>query len=332
MRRPPALPPGGHIRVVSPGLPTLGMVPARARRAERELTALGFTVSFGSHAHRISADLGAAGDAAGRARDITDAFCDPSVDAILAADGGRATLDVVALLNRDDIVDHPKPVLGYCDNVFLNQYLATEASLGSFLGCCFMVHFGEAGGTFPETRERFRAALMTDGPLHCMPAATRTNQWTEWLDPADEPTIRRREVPGGWNWIRDGHARGRLIGGEIASLPLLVRTFDLRPEGAVLFWDVTTVNNRPLREQLEEVLECFDLTRLRGMIVGAHTQIPPPAWAEMLRTVLDELTPGVTYPVLANADLSHLSPAWIVPYADDVDLNSEHGVVFRRDG
>ena len=42
--------PGSHIRIMSPGMPTLMHVPERGERAEAPLCGLGFEVSYGRHA------------------------------------------------------------------------------------------------------------------------------------------------------------------------------------------------------------------------------------------------------------------------------------------
>ena len=65
---------GDHIRIVSPGMPTLSYIPARARRAERTQADLGFTVSYGSRAFLIDDDGSAAGCAEERAADLMEAF------------------------------------------------------------------------------------------------------------------------------------------------------------------------------------------------------------------------------------------------------------------
>ena len=86
--------PGDRMRIISPGMAALNFIPVRANRAERILTDLGFTVSYGSRALLVDERGMLAGTAEERAADFVEAFADPSVDAILAADAGLGNRDL----------------------------------------------------------------------------------------------------------------------------------------------------------------------------------------------------------------------------------------------
>jgi muramoyltetrapeptide carboxypeptidase len=320
---------GGHVRIVSPAMPVLSYVPERARRAERVLTGLGFTVSYGRHAWLISDDGTTAGTRAQRAADLMEAFEDPSVDVILAAEAGLGSREVLDLLDPAAITANPKPFSGYCDNVFLNFYLASAARLSSLYGCTLMKHLGEAHGPYPETIDYLERSLASSSPLTCSPVAARTGEQLNWYDPELEARTRPRNVAGGWTWLRPGFARGTFLGGEITLIPELVRCFGLRPEAAVLFWDVA-YHGLPVRQLFGDACASMDLTSLAGMVVGAHPTTAPAAWATAVDDLLGEFLPGIGYPVVVNADLSHLCPSWTVPFGEEAVLDSAAGIVFPR--
>jgi len=330
MLRPRPIPPGGSIRVISPGLPTLALIPERARRAEQALRGLGFDVSYGRHAFTVSDDGITAGTAAERAADVMDAFADESADAILVSDTGLGSRDLLPFLDPAVIALNPKPFIGFCDSVFLHQYLVSRAGMSSFFGCMFMLHLGEGGGPFPETIDSFRAALMDDGPLICRPAPTRTVALIDWYVPEAEGRSRLRNYPGGWTWVRPGQARGPLLGGEISVLPQIIQDFGLQLDGVVLFWDVAFLNHSPVFPQFEALCHTADLSGLAGMVVGAHPRLEPDEWAAVVSDLMRDLLPGTTFPLLANVDLSHADPSWIVPYGEEVVLDDAEGMVFPR--
>jgi len=327
---PSVLKPGGHLRVVSPASPLLTHVPDRRDRAERASRQLGLRLSYGRHAEAVSPDGATAGTAQQRAADLMEAFEDPDVDAIFCSDAGEGSDDLVPHLDPDRIRSNPKPFIGYSDNVYLNQYLLSRAGLVSYYGYTFLHHLGEVGGAFPETLDNFRAAVMSGDDLWCRPVPTRTDDWYSWVDPAVRTRTRRRRVPGGYDWLRPGRAEGQLVGAALPLVPDLVRRFDLSLDGAVLFWDVNLYNEVPIRRLLSDVAECADLTRLAGMLVGAHQRLSAPHWAAQVAQELDAVAPGCTYPVMVNTDLSHLCPAWLVPYGARVVLGEGDGLLFRR--
>jgi muramoyltetrapeptide carboxypeptidase len=320
--------PGAHLRIVSPAFPTLARVPVRARRGEQALRQLGFTVSYGANAWLISDDGITAGTARQRAGDLMEAFSDPAVDAILSADAGLGTRDVLDFLDAGVIAANPKPFIGFCDNAFLNQYLASEAGLSSLYGCTLMYHLGEAGGSFPET-DAYLTRALGGLPLECLPVASRTGEYTNWHVPEEESGLRHRDIAGGWTWLREGSAAGRLLGGEITTICDLLSAFRESLRSAVLFWHVA-YHDESVENALRVLSERADLSGLAGMIIGIHPVIAPAQWAAQVSDMLDEILPGLSCPVVVNADIGHMSPSWTIPYGENVIIDSGGSIQFPR--
>jgi muramoyltetrapeptide carboxypeptidase LdcA involved in peptidoglycan recycling len=310
-------------------MPTLAYIPDRTRRAERTLTGLGFTVSYGEHAFEISDDGMTAGTAEQRAADLMAAFEDPSVAVVFASDAGQGSGDLLDLLDPATLAANPKPFIGYCDNVYINQYLASYAGISSLYGSNVMVHIGEAGGAYPETLDYLTRSLASSEPLVCTPVPSRTGELIAWYVPEKEIVPRKRDIPGGWTWLRPRPARGRLLGGEITLIPDLVDRFGLSLDGVVLFWDIS-YHGLDARDLFKVLCDRVDLTGLAGMIVGGHPLVAPAVWERTIVDLLGEHLPGIGYPVVVNADLSHTCPSWIVPYGEEVVLEPPDRIVFPR--
>lgn len=322
---------GDDIRVVSPALPDIVYCPERVVRAEQTLSGLGFKVSYGENVYAVSEDGGRAGSAQERAADLMAAFSDPSVAGIFCGDAGEGSVELIPYLDTDVIRDNPKPFIGYSDNVFLNQFLLSEVGLVTYYGYTYLHQLGEVGGPFPETLDCFRAAVMSDADLVCEPMPSRTSQWYSWINPEVQHRQRVRDRPGGVDWIRRGRAEGPLVGAALPLLSELVTEWGLRTEGSVLFWDVNLYNEVPVRDLLAGLADRTDLTKLAGMVVGANQVVPAAEWAGEVAGLLAEVVPGATYPVLVNADISHLCPSWLVPYGATVVLGESDGLRFPRD-
>jgi muramoyltetrapeptide carboxypeptidase LdcA involved in peptidoglycan recycling len=107
--------------------------------------------------------------------------------------------------------------------------------------------------------------------------------------------------------------------------------FQVSLESAVLFWDIAPTNKRSVMEQIRALNECCDLGALAGMIVGTHPTLGLHAWAESVRETLGKVVPQTgQYPILVNADLDHLAPTWIIPYADEICVDGDVGLVSPR--
>lgn len=327
-RRPPMLAPGANIRVVNPAWPSMSYAPQRAERAERALRAMGFEVSYGDHAWDISDDGRSAGTAEQRAADFMTAFTDPDVDAIMSAGGGATSWELLPLLDASTIRRNPKPFLGHCENVWLHQYLLHEADLVSYYGAAFMAECGEVGGMFPETAASVYRALTVDGDLSYEPVPDRTNEYFPWMDPEIEATPRTRSIEGGWHWLTEGRGEGQFVGGEMAYLLRCMDRFAPDLTGTVLFWHVMPNNPAPVADLLKDLAARADLTALAGMVVGTDTRHKPAEWAELVAATLTEVVGPVNYPVLANADIGHTDPVWVLPYGADAVLESGVGLRF----
>lgn len=327
---PPPIAPGQNIRVVSPASPTMCYVSERLERAERTVRDLGFEVSYGANVYAVSEDGARAGSPQERADDLMAAFADPDVAAIFCADAGEGSVELLPHLDPAVIRSNPKPFIGYSDNVFLHQYLLSRAGLVSYYGYTYLHHMGEVGGPFPETLECFLAAVGSAGDLRCEPMPSRTTDWYSWIDPDVLHLQRVRNTPGGVDWVRAGRAEGPLIGAALPLLPEIVDLFELSLEGTVLFWDVNLFNEVPVRTLLTDLMAHADLSGLAGMVVGANQLVEAGPWAEEVAGLLDELLPGTRFPVLVNADLSHLCPSWLVPYGARVILGAGDGLEFHR--
>jgi muramoyltetrapeptide carboxypeptidase LdcA involved in peptidoglycan recycling len=326
---PRAVGPGAHIRIVSPSWPSIFYTPQRVARAEAAMEDLGFTFSYGKHASGVSEDGNSAGTSQERAQDIMEAFTDDAVDAVLSAAGGGTTQELLPLLDGDVIASSGKPFIGYCNNVWLNQYLL-DAGIYSYYGIAYVAHFGEPGGIYPEVAAGVRAAICGEKDIVCRPVDGRTSQYFNWQDPEMERRVRVRNVPGGWNWIHEGSARGPFIGCGAEGMPALIEHFGLDLDGAILFWDVGPTTLRPLSYLLKEIAARADLTKLGGMVVGANVRSKPERWAAAVSAALESVVGDIGYPVVVNADIGHVDPVWVTPYGMDAILDSLTGLRFPR--
>lgn len=306
------------------------MLPTRRARAESALEEHGYRVTYGAHAFDISRDLSRAGNAAARAADLMDAFADGDVDVVLAAMAGQGSAELLEFLDPHVFINNPKPFIGFCDNGYINAFLATRCALISQYGGTFLFEFGEPGGPFPEVLASFRSAVSPRQVLTCDQFTTRSDERFNLLDPKSESRIRNRNVPAGVDWIRQGTAHGKLIGGEIAILPDMVRRVGMDIAGGILFWDVS-YHELPIEPLFEELCKIDAVHNIAAMLVGAHPSMPLQAWSDVVRGLLGKYLPESDFPVVANSYISHLQPTWLVPYSAECRLNEDGSLVFTLD-
>ena len=320
----PALRPGDTIGIVSPSWFGGEAFIPRARRGVATLERLGFRVRVGEHAFN---SMGHVSDTAvNRAADIHAMFADPDVRAILATIGGHHSCHLLPLLDWDLIRANPKVFMGYSDITVLNLAIHTMTGLVTFNGPSLLTDWAE----YPEmpafSREQALRAITVPGPMGDLtPSPWWTDEFLDWETGADTTRPRRRTPSDGWTWLRDGSARGPLLGGCLESLQHL-RGTRYWPDfsGAILFLETSEL--RPTPEDVDGMLMDYENMGVLGRIAGL-VFARPYGYADgdrrRLHEVLVERTAPFGFPVLADTDTGHLTPLQTLPIGVDTLLDSD---------
>jgi muramoyltetrapeptide carboxypeptidase len=285
MLKPRALQPGDRIAVVAPGSPfareelDAGLV---------ELRALGFEPV---HSERIFArELYLAGPAALRARDLLDAWMDPTVAGIVAARGGYGSVQLLPLLDPDVFRRGPKAFIGFSDNTSLLTWLMQECGIVSFHGPMIEGRF--ARGAAGYDGDSFTRCLCRSVP----PGA---------FDPA------QLEV------LAPGEAAGVLVGGTLTQLVSSLGTpyaFD-PPEGCVLFLDEVAERPYRLDRMLTQLRLAGLLARVAAIVFNELPRCEEPGGAPTAQDVVRMALNDFPGPMLFGFPSGHAEgPTMTLPF------------------
>ncbi|NEB41978.1 LD-carboxypeptidase [Streptomyces sp. SID14515] len=283
LARPPRLRPGSRVAVVAPS----GPVPAD--RLEEGLAVLrdwGLEPVVGAHARDTHPELDhLAGLDADRAADLQEAWCDPSVDAVLCARGGYGAHRMVDLVDWAAIrAAGPKAFVGYSDITVLHEAFALRAGFSTLHGP--MV----ATETFLKdapTREHLRATLFA-------PETVRT------LGLETAGTL----VPG--------RARGVLYGGCVSLLAADNGTPGGRTHGRGGLLVIEDTGEEPYRLDgiLTRLLRSGALDAVAGVACGSWQECGP---YEKIRAVLVDRLGPLGIPVVEELGFGHGPTALTIP-------------------
>ncbi|MFD3660402.1 LD-carboxypeptidase [Streptomyces sp. NPDC058659] len=275
--------PGARVAVVAPS----GPVPEERLRAGLDILR-GWDLDPVVAPHVLDAHptLGyLAGADRARARDLTDAWCDPSVSAVICARGGYGVQRMVDLVDWPAIrAAGPKAFVGYSDVTALHEAFAVRTGLATLHGP--MV----AAGTFlsdPRTQESLRATLFEPEKVLTLGLETA-----------------RPLVPG--------RARGVTLGGCVSLLAADLGTPHGRPSargGLLLLEDVGEEPYR-LDRILTQLLRSGWLDGVTGVALGSWEECGP---YEDVRAVLVDRLGGLGIPVVEELGFGHSATALTVP-------------------
>ncbi|MDR2901915.1 MAG: LD-carboxypeptidase [Lactobacillales bacterium] len=269
-----------------------------------------------------------------RARDLMDAFLDPTIKGIFATIGGDDSIRLLPYIDFDIIRNNPKVFIGYSDPTTINL-MCYKAGLVSFSGPVVMAGFGENCGMFPYTIDSVNRTLFSTDPIGEI--KPNLNGWTtemlDWGTPENQ-TVKRKLLPTIPRKVLQGAkpVQGHLIGGclEVLSMCLGTSIFPTPAQfkNAILFLE--TSEDRPGEDVLLYFLRSLGgqgiLDVLSGIIMGRPKEEPQNVhrYEATLKQVLAEWN-RQDMPVLTQMDFGHTDPMFVVPIGIKAQIDPVQG-------
>ena len=308
------LEPGDRVAVVSPSWCGAGLYPHRLERGVATLRQLELEPVVTENA--VLVDRYLAGPAAARALDIDAAFRDPEIAAVFCAIGGDHSNQLLPLLSFQSIARNPKVFIGFSDNTVLQLALWTKCRLCTFYGPTVLTGLAEYPEIYPFTRDHLLAALFTASPVGDLrPSRYWTDEYLEWGTREDLSRPRTLRPGDGWSWLREGSARGTLLGGCLPSM-MHLRGTEYWPsfEGCIFFWELPEGPVDP--NEVDSLLMDLELSgvfdQITGMVVGRPYQYTAEKERDLDELLLERLDRW-SFPILTNVEIGHTDPVVTIP-------------------
>lgn len=299
--RPAALGPGSRVALIAPAGPMLE--PGDIDRAISNCEALGYQPVVGPHAHERHGYL--AGTDEQRLDDLNGAFADPALDAVWCLRGGYGTPRLLDRVNYDGLAANPKVVVGYSDITALLNAITHRTGLVTFHG---PVARGELSAFSRSALSRVIDGTDATGLLP-LPAESPGNDIIT---------------------VRGGTAQGRLFGGNLSLLNVLVGTPYL-PEldGAILFLEDVAEKVYAIDRMLAHLRLAGILERLGGIIIGQFSDLvlETSTGALEFREVVGTHLADLGIPVALGFPIGHIRDQWTVPIGVPARLDADAGTV-----
>lgn len=230
-----------------------------------------------------------AGSAAVRAAAIRQALTDPSIDGLIAVRGGYGSAQLLPLLDRNELRDARKPIIGYSDITALLAFATTHCGVVAFHGT--MLEGRLAAGEAAYDRASFERALFRAEPMGAFVA----------------PEL---EV------IAEGEHAGPILGGTVTNLLASLGTpyAFAPPPGYVLFFD--EVGERPYRldRMVLQLRQSGLLERAGAIVIGELPRCDEPGHGLTGRDTMSALLSDFPGPVLVGFPSGHTTgPQQTIP-------------------
>ncbi len=301
---PPALNPGDTVALVSPSSATDERLSLQL--AQEAMQALGLKVKTGEHyAGRYGSLAGADAD---RAADLNAMFRDDEVKAIVCVRGGSGAARLLPMLDYKAIRANPKALLGYSDITALHCAIQAQTGLVTFHGPIGAGSWNRFN--VDQFRRLFfeRELMMYKNPVVA----------------GDELVPRKNRTLA----IRNGKARGELIGGNLSVLVGLAGS-PYMPDfaGKILFLE--DVSEAPYRiDRMLTTLKLMGaLDKIAGFVFGECTDCDPGEGfgSLTLDQIFDDHIKPLGVPAYRGAMIGHIREQFIVPVGGLAEMDADAG-------
>ncbi len=311
--KPQALKKGDTVGLIAPASGIFE--PQTIRDGQETLANLGFRVKLGKNISRRYGYL--AGLDEERLNDLHDMFQDGEVKAIIALRGGYGSMRLLENLDYDLIRKNPKILLGYSDITSLHLAIHAKTGLVTFHGPVAISSFTD------YTQEYFYKIVSSATPIGDIKHPKPNSE----LSPTSH-----------FFTIKDGVARGRLIGGNLTLMTALLGTpYEFDTTDKILFIEEVGEEPYSIDRMLTQLSFAGKFNNAAGIVIDRCRKCGPsdykPAFSNTLsveEVFIDRLK-HLDIPVVFGFSIGHVADKPTLPLGIEVTLNAtNHTLTFEE--
>lgn len=308
---------GDQVRIIAPAS-SLSIVPSRIiKRGTERLENLGLKVSFSKNCWEKNKFNSTSIQS--KIEDLHSAFLDKRIKAVIAAEGGYTSSQLLRYIDWGIVKKNPKILCGYSDITVLTNAFLSKTGLVTYSG----PDLSTIGASieYDYVVSYFKRCLFDSRPFKVKSNKSWSDIWVGkgWPNPKK---INHSQRNSGWWLINKGQARGTILGGNLDSLNIFNGTeFMPNAKRIILFleddWQSTVkIFDRDLQTV---ILQPF-FKNVKGIVLGRF-QKASKITRSLLAKIIKSKRELNSIPILANADFGHTDPIITYPIGGTAQLN-----------
>ena len=257
---------------------------------------LGFKVKFGRHIFENNLKYGTAPQK--RAEDINMLFKDKEVKAIFCAKGGEDSNSCLDYLDYELISNNPKIICGFSDNTSVLNTINKKSNIITFNGPTFksLTSWG-TDDAYKEVIEKFVEAKNTLG-----------------RDDDEYETI------------KEGTARGKLVGGNLSLFTKLVTgKYKVDVKGKILFLEELGVESSPekVNSDIYYLKQNGVFDEIAGLWIGNYEH---PSKISLEEIIYNAIGAEASYPIIKSNNFGHINQKSIIPIGAEAKIDTKEKI------
>ena len=235
-----------------------------------------------------------------RAKDVTDAFSDPDVSAVICLRGGYGCHRIIEYIDWDTVRRFPKFLYGYSDITALHCEISRRCGFMSWHTPMPGTEWAAGMDTFTENS--LLAALF--GPF------------PEVIANPDDMPLRV---------IAEGEAEGQLTGGNLTLLAASLGTpYEFNAEGRIIFIEDVREIPRNIDRMLLQLKHSGKFDDCSGVILGTFSECEalPDTPTLTLGEIFSDLLSDIGKPVISDLQCGHSMPSLSLPLGAQLHIST----------
>lgn len=283
-----------------------------------KLNALGLTVQFGDSVFKNEKNISLKEKISNKIKDI-NIFLEDDTNIIMSLIGGYNSNRLLDYLDYKKIKDSRKIFIGYSDTTALLNSIYTVTGCNSILGPAFINFCNPT--IFTEMINSFIDVVINNKKV--IYQAPKEYAYGDWFL---NNKFRYKNISKhyGWEYIKEGNAKGTLVGGNLETLLILSGTkyFPKVKDSILLLESNPEENILKIERGLIQLAQMNVLKKINGVIFGQmanrFNESLKPAYLDMILTIFEEYD----IPILINANFSHVDPIYSLPIGGTIKMDS----------
>jgi muramoyltetrapeptide carboxypeptidase LdcA involved in peptidoglycan recycling len=266
-----------------------------------------------------------------RAKDINDAFADPTIKAVFASIGGDDSVRVLPFVDKKIIAENPKILMGYSDTSTLHIF-ANLQGLVSFYGPSIMAGFSQMESLPESFKQHVREMLFEPKENYEYRSYQKyCDGYQDWANKENIGKVNQLKSDNGWHWLQGRYkVQGELFGGCIEVLEMMKAT-DFWPapdfwKGKIFFLE--TSEEKPSINYIDQVLRNYGMLgvfdKINGFIFSRardYSDEEKKALEEKIISIVAKEFGKPDLPIIANFDVGHTDPQLVLPLGVKAEID-----------
>jgi len=291
---------GDEVRIIAPSR-SLNIISEECRNnANKVFESLGLKLSFSKNAEKYDEFFSSSVE--DRIQDLHEAFLDKNVKAIFTVIGGYNSNQLLKYIDYEIIRNNPKIFCGYSDITALSCAIYHKTGLINYSGPVYSTFGMEKGLNY--TIEYMKKALMENSEFEVKQSETWSDDlW--YINQKDRNFISNE----GFNYINEGEADGKIIGGNLCTLNLLQGTeFMPSLENVILFIEDADLTFAEIFDRdLQSLIHQKDFDKVKGIVFGRF-QVKSNISEETFRKIITSKKELRNIPIIFDVNFGHTTP------------------------